>query len=65
MGIPEIHDDRRSDDMASADWPRAYAAKFTSQGIDWDVLSDLSEGDLKELGLTLAIASDLQKDLRL
>ena len=29
----------------------AHAAKFISQGIDWDVLGDLSECDLKELGL--------------
>jgi class 3 adenylate cyclase/tetratricopeptide (TPR) repeat protein len=31
----------------------AHAAKFISQGIDWDVLGDLSECDLKELGLGL------------
>lgn len=40
-----------------------YAAKFTSQGIDWDVLSDLSEGDLKELGLTLGDRKRLAKGL--
>jgi predicted ATPase/class 3 adenylate cyclase len=30
-----------------------HAAIFVAQGIDWDVLGDLSEQDLKELGLSL------------
>ncbi|MEX3634105.1 adenylate/guanylate cyclase domain-containing protein [Paraburkholderia sp. BR14320] len=41
----------------------AHTAKFTSQGIDWDVLSDLSDGDLKELGLTLGDRKRLAKGL--
>src|SRR5579863_5556901 len=40
-----------------------HAAKFASQGIDWDVLSDLSEADLKELGLTLGDRKRLTKAL--
>src|SRR3954471_22992300 len=40
-----------------------HAAKFASQGIDWDVLCDLSEGDLKELGLTLGDRKRLAKGL--
>jgi predicted ATPase/class 3 adenylate cyclase len=40
-----------------------HAAKFASQGIDWDVLGDLSEGDLKELGLTLGDRKRLIKEL--
>ncbi|TCG03830.1 guanylate cyclase [Paraburkholderia steynii] len=41
----------------------AHAAKFTLQGIDWDVLGDLSEVDLKELGLTLGDRKRLAKGL--
>lgn len=41
----------------------AHAAKFISQGIDWDVLGDLSECDLKELGLTLGDRKRLAKGL--
>ncbi|MGF6483738.1 SAM domain-containing protein [Paraburkholderia sp. JPY419] len=40
----------------------AHAANFTSQGIDWDVLGDLSDGDLKELGLTLGDRKRLAKE---
>jgi class 3 adenylate cyclase len=39
----------------------AHAAKFIAQGIDWDVLGDLSECDLKELGLTLGDRKRLAK----
>ncbi|BCG05224.1 hypothetical protein PPGU19_097920 (plasmid) [Paraburkholderia sp. PGU19] len=38
-----------------------HAAAFESQGIDWDVLADLSDGDLKELGLTLGDRKRLAK----
>ncbi|WP_028214874.1 adenylate/guanylate cyclase domain-containing protein [Paraburkholderia mimosarum] len=41
----------------------AHAANFTSQGIDWDVLGELSAGDLKELGLTLGDRKRLAKGL--
>jgi class 3 adenylate cyclase len=41
----------------------AHAARFISQGIDWDVLADLSECDLKELGLTLGDRKRLAKGL--
>jgi class 3 adenylate cyclase len=41
----------------------AHAAKFISQGIDWDVLGDLSECDLRELGLTLGDRKRLAKGL--
>jgi|GEM_PF-6489611 len=41
----------------------AHAAKFISQGIDWDVLGDLSECDLKELGLKLGDRKRLAKGL--
>jgi class 3 adenylate cyclase/tetratricopeptide (TPR) repeat protein len=40
-----------------------HAPKFASQGIDWDVLGDLSESDLKELGLTLGDRKRLAKGL--
>jgi class 3 adenylate cyclase len=40
-----------------------YAATFASQGIDWDVLGDLSEQDLKELGLPLGDRKRLLKAL--
>jgi predicted ATPase/class 3 adenylate cyclase len=40
-----------------------HVAKFASQGIDWDVLGDLSEVDLKELGLTLGDRKRLAKGL--
>ncbi|ADG20296.1 adenylate/guanylate cyclase [Paraburkholderia atlantica] len=41
----------------------AHTAKFASQGIDWDVLGDLSDDDLKELGLTLGDRKRLAKGL--
>src|SRR5271154_3426230 len=31
----------------------AHAASFAAQGVDLDLLADLSEADLKELGLTI------------
>jgi class 3 adenylate cyclase/tetratricopeptide (TPR) repeat protein len=40
-----------------------HAAKFASEGIDWDVLSDLSDDELKELGLTLGDRKRLAKGL--
>ncbi|MFP3566150.1 AAA family ATPase [Paraburkholderia sp. SIMBA_030] len=40
-----------------------HAATFASQGIDWDVLGDLSEHDLKELGLPLGDRKRLLKAL--
>lgn len=40
-----------------------HAAKFALQGIDWDVLGDLSESDLKELGLTLGDRKRFTKGL--
>lgn len=40
-----------------------HAAKFAAQGIDWDVLGELSEADLKELGLTLGDRKRLAKGL--
>jgi class 3 adenylate cyclase/tetratricopeptide (TPR) repeat protein len=40
-----------------------HAAKFASQGIDWDVLGDLADGDLKDLGLTLGDRKRLMKGL--
>jgi class 3 adenylate cyclase/tetratricopeptide (TPR) repeat protein len=40
-----------------------HAATFASQGIDWDVLGDLSEQDLKELGLPLGDRKRLMKSL--
>src|ERR1700719_2816036 len=40
-----------------------HAANFASQGIDWDVLGDLADGDLKELGLTLGDRKRLMKGL--
>ncbi|MCC8400906.1 AAA family ATPase [Paraburkholderia sp. MMS20-SJTN17] len=40
-----------------------HAAKFASQGIDWDVLGDLSDEDLKELGLTLGDRKRLAKGI--
>jgi hypothetical protein len=40
-----------------------HAATFASQGIDWDVLGDLSEQDLKELGLPLGDRKRLLKAL--
>src|SRR6516164_10941609 len=40
-----------------------HAAAFASQGIDWDVLGDLSDDDLKELGLTLGDRKRLAKAL--
>jgi class 3 adenylate cyclase/tetratricopeptide (TPR) repeat protein len=40
-----------------------HAATFASQGIDWDVLGDLSEEDLKELGLPLGDRKRLVKAL--
>jgi len=40
-----------------------HAAKFALQGIDWDVLGDLSEDDLKELGLTLGDRKRFTKGL--
>jgi len=38
-----------------------HAATFVSQGIDWDVIGDLSEQDLKELGLPLGDRKRLLK----
>jgi class 3 adenylate cyclase/tetratricopeptide (TPR) repeat protein len=40
-----------------------HAAIFASQGIDWDVLGDLSDQDLKELGLPLGDRKRLLKAL--
>ncbi|MBC8746968.1 MULTISPECIES: AAA family ATPase [Paraburkholderia] len=40
-----------------------HAAKFASEGIDWDVLGDLSDDELKELGLTLGDRKRLAKGL--
>ncbi len=40
-----------------------HAATFAAQGIDWDVLGDLSEQDLKELGLSLGDRKRLLKAL--
>ncbi|MFL9936903.1 adenylate/guanylate cyclase domain-containing protein [Paraburkholderia sp. RL18-103-BIB-C] len=40
-----------------------HATTFASQGIDWDVLGDLSEQDLKELGLPLGDRKRLLKAL--
>ncbi|MFL9966517.1 SAM domain-containing protein [Paraburkholderia sediminicola] len=40
-----------------------HAATFASQGIDWDVLGELSEQDLKELGLPLGDRKRLLKAL--
>ncbi|WP_031361437.1 adenylate/guanylate cyclase domain-containing protein [Caballeronia sordidicola] len=40
-----------------------HAATFASQGIDWDVLGDLSEQDLRELGLPLGDRKRLLKAL--
>jgi class 3 adenylate cyclase/tetratricopeptide (TPR) repeat protein len=40
-----------------------HAANFASQGIEWDVIADLSEEDLKELGLTLGDRKRLGKAL--
>ena len=40
-----------------------HAAKFASEGIDWDVLGDLSDHELKELGLTLGDRKRLAKGL--
>src|SRR6185437_5862181 len=39
------------------------AARFASEGIGWDVLGDLSDGELKELGLTLGDRKRLAKGL--
>ena len=39
------------------------AARFASEGIGWDVLGDLSDGELKELGLTLGDRRRLAKAL--
>ncbi|MEX3846280.1 AAA family ATPase [Paraburkholderia sp. BR10882] len=41
----------------------AHAANFISQGIDWDVIGDLSEQDLRELGLQLGERKRLLKAL--
>ena len=38
-----------------------HAAIFASQGVDWDVLGDLTEQDLKELGLSLGDRKRLLK----
>jgi class 3 adenylate cyclase/tetratricopeptide (TPR) repeat protein len=40
-----------------------HAATFAAQGVDWDVLGDLSEQDLKELGLSLGDRKRLLKAL--
>ncbi|PRX18121.1 SAM (Sterile alpha motif) domain-containing protein [Paraburkholderia sp. BL18I3N2] len=39
------------------------AARFASEGIGWDVLGDLSDSELKELGLTLGDRKRLAKGL--
>ncbi|SAK68205.1 adenylate/guanylate cyclase [Caballeronia calidae] len=41
----------------------AHASKFVAQRIDWDVLADLSDHDLKDLGLTLGDRKRLAKAL--
>jgi class 3 adenylate cyclase/tetratricopeptide (TPR) repeat protein len=38
-----------------------HAPSFAAQGIDWDVLGDLTEADLRELGLTLGARKRLLK----
>jgi class 3 adenylate cyclase/tetratricopeptide (TPR) repeat protein len=40
-----------------------HAATFAAQGIDWDVVGDLSDQDLKELGLSLGDRKRLLKAL--
>lgn len=40
-----------------------HATTFAAQGIDWDVLGDLSDQDLKELGLSLGDRKRLLKAL--
>jgi class 3 adenylate cyclase len=40
-----------------------HAANFAAQGIDWDVIGDLSEHDLKELGLQVGDRKRLLKAL--
>src|ERR1700730_12749179 len=39
----------------------AYGVAFAASGIDWDVLADLCEQDLKELGLSLGDRKRLLK----
>ncbi|QCP47803.1 guanylate cyclase [Trinickia violacea] len=41
----------------------AYAQTFAAQGIDWDVLGDLSDADLQALGLTIGDCKRLAKAL--
>ncbi|KXU83693.1 guanylate cyclase [Paraburkholderia monticola] len=41
----------------------AHAANFIAQGIDWDVIGELSEQDLRELGLQLGERKRLLKAL--
>jgi class 3 adenylate cyclase/tetratricopeptide (TPR) repeat protein len=71
MGLSETTRPRRDGGATDADLTRwldeiglgGHAARFVAQGIDWDVLADLSEQDLRELGLPLGDRKRLLKAL--